>query len=222
MTTAPELPPATGWSTPLRIATAIALVLGGGFQLLSELLLPPTPDYVGSMAAHPDKAEFAAAADMLAVPFLIATAIAWTVPARPLAPRLAWTGSALMITGLCALAALIGATTAQHWSLDLGVDPAVVARIFDVGDLPLVVLLVLFLSAPLGILLLVVGMWRARSVPRGALVLAVAFVAVDFTPLGGLAPFPTHAILLAALVWMAVAVLRRGTHASASARVHAH
>lgn len=207
---------------PLRVATATAFVLGGALQLTSELLVPPTADYMGWMAAHPGRAEVAAVADLLAVPFLIATTIAWTALARARSKRLAWPGGALMIMGMCGLAALVGATTAQHWLLTLGVDAGTVAKIFDVGGLPLAVQLVMFLGAPLGVILLAVGMWRSRALPRGALALAVAFIVVDFTPMSGVVPFPTHAVLLAALAWMAVAVLRPTLGATAAQPVRAH
>lgn len=59
----------------------------------------------------------------------------------------------------------------------------------------------------LGLLLLSVSCWRSQVLPRGALVLLVAFLLWDFlaAPVG---PLEAHLLLLVALCWLGVAVLR--------------
>ena len=59
----------------------------------------------------------------------------------------------------------------------------------------------------LGLVLLGVAAWRARAVPRTAVVLMIAFLVWDFLlpPLG---PVDPHVLLVVAWVWMGVHLLR--------------
>lgn len=201
--------PAARWAAPLRAATAGAFVLSSGLLLLGDVLDPPSSsDYVADMAAHPDRSGIAIAISLIAVPFLVATVVAWTALSRAASPRVAWSGGALMVTGACALAAVLGAEIAQLSLVGVGVDPATVGRALQDG-LPTVVLLVMFLGGTvLGSVLSMIGLWRSHAVPRGSVVVFAVFAVIDFTPLTSLVPFPKHAIMFAALTWMAVAVAR--------------
>lgn len=212
MTSSLALSPATRWTPRLRVATAAAFVLSSGLLLVGDVLAPSGADYVASMAARPDSFGLAVAVSLLAVPFLVATAVAWTALTLGRSPRLAWPGGALMVTGACGLAAVLGAETAQYSLLVAGVDPATVARgLEEASGAPLIVLLIMFVGGTvLGILLLLIALWRARAVPRGAVIVFLAFMIIDFSPLTAVVPFPKHLVMLVAMVWMAASILGAG------------
>jgi hypothetical protein len=56
-----------------------------------------------------------------------------------------------------------------------------------------------------GLPMLLIALWRSRTVPRGAIVVAFAFMALDFA--GPEMPFPAHGLLFISFVWMAASLV---------------
>jgi hypothetical protein len=71
-------------------------------------------------------------------------------------------------------------------------------------------LTVAFLGGTLvGVVLLVIALWRSRRMPIGALVLLLVFPLVDLALPAQPGPVISHLVLLASFVWIAAALLRR-------------
>jgi hypothetical protein len=92
--------------------------------------------------------------------------------------------------------------------MDAGVAPATVeAAMANVQPAIGVPFLASFIGAlTVGLPLLLIALWRSRGVPRGAIVTAFAFMALDFA--GPEMPFPSHGLSFIAFTWMATAILR--------------
>ncbi|GAA3398641.1 hypothetical protein [Cryptosporangium minutisporangium] len=203
----------TEWSHRRRIAAAAALVAAGVLQLVEDVVEPAYDDPAArfaAMARDSTPFEVSKAFGIAALPFLLVTALVLLGLARRNAPRLGWTAGTMTFCGFVGLSVLQGVELVEIVALKGGLGVAEVQKIDDavtgsVGAIPVVVL---FLSAPLGLLLLAVALWRAGTAPRGALLLVVVMVLADFG-LFGVLPFPVHIIWLAALSWIAWSLLAR-------------
>jgi len=212
--------PASQWPRSGRVAAASTLVLGGVLNagmwlaLGSNLDSHETIDYLRWIAAHPDRANLAAALGLLAMPFLFGTALVYVLLSRKRSPRLAYSGGILLGCGFFGLSVILGseipvARLAQNGGIDLTALSSVSDHTLISSAAPSIVLALLFFpGAVFGLLTMAVALWRSCAVPRGAVVLIAAFVVLDF---GLQLAVPAHLILAAAAFWMASAVLRAGS-----------
>jgi hypothetical protein len=197
--------------TPLgRWAAAATLLLGAGFQLASFALEPANDDTIDRLrwvADHPDRANVAKLADVLAVPFLLGTALVYVLLSRRRSPRLTYAAGALLGFGLVGLATVQGYETAQFGLAQDGrFDLETLADAVDDLTSPaaIAMIVLLLVGAFFGLLGMAVALWRSGAVPRGAVLLIPAFVVVDLILQQGLAG---HAIQFVAASWIAWAVL---------------
>ena len=125
-------------------------------------------------------------------------------------PRLARVGAGFAVTGFCGLAAVHGFEAAEVAMLDGGVTTRRAGRRDRTLQPALAIpIMAMFLGAlTIGLPLVLVALWRSRTVPRPAILLLFVFMIVDFA--GPEMPLPSHAISFVAFVWMAVAILRGG------------
>jgi hypothetical protein len=209
----PTTSPAARFTRLGRVGAAATLVLGGGFQLVSFLLITSasdTEDRLRWIVDHSTRAEASKVCDILAMPFLVGTAIVYVLLARERSPRLAWTGGILLGCGLLGLTAVQGFETLEYsLALDGRLDLATLAdAVDDVSSAPAVAMLVLFIPpAFFGLVLSSIALWRSRAVPRGAVLLIPAFILVDFFLQMGRAG---HTISFVGACWIASAILLAG------------
>jgi hypothetical protein len=209
----PAESPAARFTPTGRVAAATTLVLGAGFQLASFALEPAndeTFDRLLWIAENPDRANLAKLCDVLAMPFLIGTALVYILLARERSPRLTYAAGVLLVTGLVGLSVIQGYETmmfglAQDGTFDL----ARLAEAIDDATIPAAIAMVVMLLVGgfFGLLAMAVALWRSGAAPRGAVALIPAFVLVDIVLGQGLAG---HMIQFVAACWIAWAVLRAG------------
>ena len=209
----PAASPAARFSPAGRLAAATTLVLGAGFQLASFAIEPANDETLERLrwiADHPDRANLAKLCDVLAMPFLIGTALVYVLLARERSPRLSYAGGALLGFGLVGLTLVQGFETLQFGLAQDGrLDLATLADAIDDATIPpaIAMIVLLLVGGFFGLLIMAVALWRSGAVPRGAVLLIPAFVLVDFLLQQGLAG---HAIQFVAACWIAWAVLRTG------------
>jgi len=211
--------PASQWPRSGRLAAAATLVLSGALNAAMWLVLGSnldsheTIDYLRWIADNPDRANLAAALGLLAMPFLFGTVLVYVLLARKRSPRLAYTGGVLLVCGFFGLSAILGSEIpvsrlAQNGGIDLTTLSNVADDTLFSSSAPSIVLALLFFpGAAFGLLTMAAALWRSRAVPRGAVILIVAFLVLDFGLQLGV---PAHLILAAAAFWMASAVLGAG------------
>ena len=220
--------PAARWAGWQRVGAVVVLCAAAGLQTVSELLERWVDPSEGTglewIAAHPGLAGLKTTIDLLVAPLLVGTVVILAVLAVGGSPRFAWPGGVLGVVGMCGFASFIGAGEVAFYALVTGgVDPVAVDTAYGAaGGLPLIVLFGMFWGgAGIGLSLLLIGLWRARSVPRGAVAVAGVFLMVDFSPLADLVPFPVHALFLTAMAWIAVSVVRAARRGSVEGMVDA-
>jgi hypothetical protein len=101
----PTASPAARWTSTGRLAAAGALVLGPGLQLASILIereTDSTLDAVQWIADDPDRANLSQVFFLLAMPFLLGTALVYVLLSRERSPRLAYAGGILLGCGFVA------------------------------------------------------------------------------------------------------------------------
>ncbi|WP_431904237.1 hypothetical protein [Nonomuraea sp. bgisy101] len=201
---------AIGWTGAGR-AGAAAVLLGTGLCWAAAAIIGPAwsqPESPHWAAAHPTRAGLALTFDILSIPLLIGTMLVWLLLARPGAPRLAWSGAALL-TGAAAGQGIVEGVELAGYLIAQSdrIDPLAYSDVLGSGSgLPMVVFEVLFMGgASLGLLLMMIALWRSRAVPRVACALLVVLQAAEF--LGP--PLPYVLGTGAVLAWMAASVLRR-------------
>jgi hypothetical protein len=211
--------PAARYTSLGRLAAAGTLVLGAAFQLAAFLTMPThdeTLERLTWVADHATRAELSKAFDILAMPFLIGTAVVYVLLARERSPRLAWAGGLLLALGMVGLSMIQGLETLEFAvATDSGIDLATFAAVVDdLSTLPAAVLFVMFIGGALfGLLLSTAALWRSGAVPRGAVLLLPLFIVVDLF-LGR--PVEGHVVSLVAALWFATAVLQAGRSGEAS------
>jgi hypothetical protein len=203
---APTSPP----TRPLSRWTVAAMLVGGAtLQLIEEVIEPPFANDAARfdwMAAHTTTHAVDVIIGLLAIPLLIGGTLqlarrAWRMP------RLAQVGVAFSVVGFSTLAAVHGFEAAEVAFLDSGVSAATAtAATTSLQPALAVPLLAMFLGTlTIGLPLLMVALWRSRSVPRGAILVVFVFMLVDFA--GPDMAFPSHGFSFIAFVWMAVAIV---------------
>lgn len=115
----PSASPAARFSRAGRIGAAAALVLGAGLQLAAfsiERANEATIDRLRWIAEHPGQANLAKLCDLLAMPFLLGSALVYVLLSRQRSRRLAYAAGILLGTGLAGLTAVQGSETTQSTS----------------------------------------------------------------------------------------------------------
>jgi hypothetical protein len=199
--------PATTWTSKSRIAAAATFVLAGVFWVIADLIGFNAGDELRFDAAHASLAGVGIAADILAIPFLLGSAAVWFLLSRVRSTRLAWSGLVLLVVGLVGQAMIegvemIGYTVARSGKIDLSTYSDVTNS--PVGLPGTIFQLMFFVGTSLGIVLSMVALWRARTLPVVAGILLLVFQVVSMVGL----PFPATVIALAGLAWMAIAIVR--------------
>ncbi|WP_248960001.1 hypothetical protein [Sphaerisporangium perillae] len=203
--------PAASWSVAARVAGALTLTLSGLLWAVADLIEPDLngADSLTWTAAHPGPAGIAITADMLATPCLLGATAVWLLLSRRRSPRLAWAGAVLLVLGLTGQAMIMGVGLVGYMVARSGeIDPAVFSAVVGDGPDPslpgTVFMAMFFVGAFVGIVVMMVAVWRSRALPRAAAALLVAFQLTELVN----PPFPSTLIAAAGLVWMAVALLR--------------
>jgi hypothetical protein len=208
--------PAAGLSQGLRIAAVATLVLGAGLQAASWLV-HAEPDLEVSYSrfvTNPGAPELSLVLNLLATPFLIASVAVYVLLGRVRSPRLAWTGGALLVTGLVALGYLLGTEVFASALARAGqLRPVELAASMTGLDSPSagVMSLMFVLGVGLGIPLTAVSLWRSLAVPRAAAALLVLFLVIDLVGQGTSRPvlgIVARVIALVAAFWIGFAVSR--------------
>ena len=185
-------------------------MLGSGFQAISFLLSPTpadTTEWLTWIAENPGRGQVSKLFDVLAMPFLVATAAVDIVLGRKRSPKLAW------VSGIALAAGMVGLAMLQGWEVlafNLVVDdvlpPATVAgAIEDIASSPagLAVTLLFLVVGFVGLLATLVSLWRSRAVPRLVVLLLLAGFVTDI--LGR--PVEGHLVSFIGATWVAVTVL---------------
>lgn len=214
-----------------RLAAGGTLVLGAGFELAANSIGPQetgssTLDEIRWAADHPGSANLIFVCALLAVPFLVGTALVYVLLSRQRSPRLAYTGGTFLGFGLVSLSAVEGYQTlaialAQNDRLDLA---ALAEAIDKVSSPAVIVMFLMFIPfAFLGLLISAAALWRSGAVPRGAVLLIPASIVVDFFLKEGFGigpEFAGPAIAFVAAAWIAWAVLMAGQGGSVGGEAH--
>ncbi|PPK92189.1 hypothetical protein CLV92_11651 [Kineococcus xinjiangensis] len=204
-------PVAAEWSRGARTAAAGVLVAAPLLELVSGLLVSRSGDraaWLVAVAADPGRPHLAAALALVALPLALGAVLVKVLLALRGSPRWAWTGAVLAAIGLIGHAVVVGMEMVEKAMVIGGLDPAAVVVAGEQLSPPVLVAAVMFIPCSvLGIVALVVALWRSRSVPRGALLLILAMLVLDLG-LGWAAA--GSALLVVANAWIAVTVLRGG------------
>jgi hypothetical protein len=205
-----ERPPsaAATWTPLGRAAAATALIAGGAFWLVGDLI-----GFGHSGAArrsfelaHPTLVGIGVTADMLGTALLMFAIPIWLLLARQRTPRLAWAGAVVSVFGMTAQAVMHGVDIADYLMARDAAGYAALQHALDsASGLPFVVFFAMFfVGAFAGTAITMVALWRARALPMPALLLWIAFLAVNLLDV----QMPTTILAAASLTWMAVAIAR--------------
>jgi hypothetical protein len=202
--------PAAGWTPAARRGAAAALGLGGLLWMAAEVTHMDGSG-VATMqwvAAHPTWAGLTLTSDFVGTALVMFALPVWLLLGRPRSPRLAWAGAIAGVFGMTAQAMIHGVEFVTYIvSLDDRIDKTTFDGVFNRagGGIPFTVFMVMFLGgAFVGTALAMVAVWRSRTLPRGSIVLWLAFLAANLAPV----KVPTTVIGAAALCWMAAAIVR--------------
>jgi hypothetical protein len=205
-----RISPAAEWTPAARYGAAAALSVGGLLWMTAEVthLDVSGVDFMQWVAVHPTWAGLTLVCDFVGTALVMFALPVWLLLARPVSPRLAWTGAVAGVFGMAAQAMIHGVELVSYIvSTDGRIDKAAFDTVFNSagGGIPFAVAMVMFLGgAFLGTALIMVALWRARTLPRGAVVLWLVFLAANLVPV----KVPTTVIGAAALCWMALAIVR--------------
>jgi hypothetical protein len=210
----PAASPAARFTYIGRLAAATTLVLGAGFQFASFMIEPAgndeTIDRLRWVAEHPDRANIAKLCDVLAMPFLLGSALVFVLLARERSRRLAYVAGVFLGFGLVGLTIIQGFETMEFGlAQDERVNVTTLAAAVDDVLIPpaVAMILLLLIGGSLGLLSMSVALWRSGAVPRAAAALIALFFVVDFLLQMGRT---AHLIELIGFSWIALAVLRAG------------
>jgi hypothetical protein len=209
--------PARKWTTTARVGAAVSFTAAGLLWVIGDVIGfgLDGPAQLRWIAANPTLSGIGLTADMLAVPFLTGAVLAWLLLARARSPRLAIVGSIMLVFGLTGQSIANGEGGAQYQIMTSGRISAV--TLFNaigsgpVNSIPGIALMLMFyVGAFAGIIVLMIALWRSRTLPRVAVALVIAFQLAGFVPVA----FPTTVLAAAGLIWMAVSILRSGSQAA--------
>jgi hypothetical protein len=190
---------------------------------LSPLADGTTAQDMASIAAAPGRFALSASIGALATFLLLPALLGLAHRASARSPKLALAASVAIgatVLGFVAVRATQGAELVLATS-----EPSVrvAASRFDaITSTPMLAgMLALFLIGNVvGLVLLVIALWRSRRAPIGALVLLILFPILDFGLPGGMGTLIAHLVLTAATTWIAIGLLRaapvRREHAPAA------
>jgi hypothetical protein len=205
--------PILGIPTAGRIAAAAALVLGSGCQAVAFLLAQTPTDsteWLTWIANNPGRGQLSKLFDVLAMPFLIATAAVYITLGCKRSPRLAWIAGVALGAGLVGLAVLQGWEVLAYNLVTQGVlSPAEVANAVDnIASSPagVAVMLLFFVLGFGGLLATLFSLWRSRAVPRVAVLILLMGFVIDIAGRGT----EGHVITFVGATWIAVMILREG------------
>ena len=182
-------------------------------QLASFSIEPASDETIDRLrwiSDHPGRANLAKLCDVLAMPFLVGSALVYVLLSRERSPRLAYAAGILLAIGLVGLSIVQGYETTQFGLAQDGrFDLATLAVAIDDLTIPpaIAMIIMLLLGGVLGLLGMAVALWRSAAVPRAAVLLIPVFVIVDFFLQQGLVG---HVIQFVAACWIAWVVLRAG------------
>jgi hypothetical protein len=193
-----------------RIAAATALVLGTGCQAIAFLLSPTpadTTEWLTWIAEHPERGQLSKLFDVLAMPFLVATAAVYIALGRMRSPRLAWSSGVALGAGLVGLAMLQGwEVLAYNLVVEDVAPPATVAAAIDnIPSSPagVAVTLLFLLVGLVGLLGTLVSLWLSHAVPRLAVLLLLGGFVTDLLGL----PVEGHLVSFLGAAWVGVTIL---------------
>ena len=204
-------------STLRRMLIGIALVAQPIAGLAEHALDPKAgPDraaQLAAIAATPDQRLLGTLVGLLALVLFVPVVLGLVHLSRARAPLLSLVGGALALAGALGSAALHGVELVELEMIRAGVDLGQVAAVtgqVEESAGGLVTLLLFLVGMLVGTLVLAVALWRARTVPRLAVLLIAAFLLLDAA--GAIAEHkPTnllaHTLLLIGSGWIGLRVL---------------
>lgn len=223
--------PVARWTPAGRFAAAAALILGTGFELIANAIGPSpagstTLDEFRMVAEHPGTANLIFVFALLAVPFLVGSVLVYVLLSRDRSPRLAYAGGILLGFGLVSLSAVEGyqvfaITLVEDGRVPLTVLAEVVEKVSSAAVVAMFLMFIPF--AFFGLLIVAAALWRSGAVPRGAVLLMLASVVVDFflNEGFGIAPdFAGPGLSFLAASWIALAVLLGGRVSAVGSEAH--
>lgn len=214
--------PAASWSSVQRVAAAAVVLVAAAVPLASHLLSPTfhsTENLVAWAAREPGAAELMKTLDVLAVPFLFATALVYVLLARRRSAKLAWSGGILLGVGLVGLAVVEGfETLALQLAGDPRADQAALVAAVDQMNSPaaLLALALLVVGGLIGTVVIAVALWRSGAVPRVVALAIPLPLLVDVVVNEGVGVGPhwiPHVVAMLVAAGVAVAVLTAGKSA---------
>ena len=222
MTTLDTTPEQAAFAAPhsalARRAAGVCLILGGllngGAQYLTELIAPDHEDFNAQIrwgADHAEVHQTEQLALVISMLFLPLGLLGLAQVARWHARRLTAVAVVLTVWGMWGFTNVIALGYAAG---SVAPDPLGVGAAVELNDAYLehtgvmvTALLPHLIGSFLGLLLLSIACWRSRSLPRVPLALLVAFLVWDFL-LPSLGPLEPHLLLMVALCWLGVHLLR--------------
>lgn len=210
--------PVCGITPRWRRAEATTLLAAGILWLVPDVIAVGWSPPAAGVARyewyidHPRLASLGLAADLLAIPFLVFTVGLWLALSRVQTPRLAWTGAVLGVFGLVGQTVISGAEMAEFMVVQApGISLPAVDQAFNgggnAGGIAFALFFVMFfVGCFAGTSVAMIGLWRAGTVPRGAVVAWMAFLALSLTGLPS--TVPKELMSLISLGWMAWSLLR--------------
>ncbi|MBS1675578.1 MAG: hypothetical protein JSS74_16610 [Actinobacteria bacterium] len=222
----PDLPVITRPRTALLCVCLIAAPLAETVeQLLSPLTGGSTADDLAAIAAAPERFLLSVLIGLLATALLLPALLGLAHRTSERSPLLALFASIAIGASLLGFAGVRMSQGFEYAFATGGASPATAAAQFEAAiaaPIGMVMTIAFLAGTVIGIVLLAIGLWRSRRVPVGSIILLLLFPVADLTAPAPAGPVISHLILLAALTWMAIALLRtaparRAVHASAPA-----
>lgn len=212
---APLAPP---YSSLARRGAGLCLVLAGllngGAQYLTELLAPDHEDFSAQIrwgVEHSGVHQAEQLALVTSMLFLPLGLLGLAQVARWRSPRLTAVGLPLVLWGMWGFQNVIalGYAAGSVAPAPLGVEAAVELNeaFLEHPGVLVTALLPHLLGSFIGLLLLSIACWRSGSFPRVPLALLVGFLVWDFL-LPSVGPLEPHLLLMVALCWLGVHLVR--------------